>query len=55
MKLKKFFSKKGRVYSVQTGMTINKTAADCKTYLLKLMDLVETVRFSFFVFWAFFE
>ena len=32
-----------RLYSVQTGMQINRTAPECKKYLAHLMDVLEAV------------
>jgi hypothetical protein len=34
---------KGRVYGVQTAMGINKTAPECKKFLIQNMDLLEKV------------
>ncbi len=33
----------GRLYAVQNGMSINKSAPECKKFLLTLMDALENV------------
>lgn len=33
-----------RLYSVQKGMEINKSAPECKKFLIQLMDLLEAVK-----------
>lgn len=33
----------GRLYALQHGMTINKTATECKKFLLQQMDMLENV------------
>ena len=35
-----------RLYSVQRGMEINKTSAECKKFLIQLMDMLETVNLA---------
>lgn len=33
-----------RLYAIQNGMKINKSAADCKQFLMKMMDLLEKTK-----------
>lgn len=37
-----------RLYSVQNGMQINRTAPECKKFLAQLMDILEAVRIFIF-------
>lgn len=38
-----------RLYSVQQGMQINRSAPECKKFLAQLMDILENVKFNFFI------